>query len=137
MTLLNTSTSSLRLAPVIAIANLVRLALLTEDLQYLDQAEQSLQAFSSVMNQSPQVCPSLFTALDWYTHCTLIRSNAEQLTALSTQYWPASVYQQESNLPQDVIGLVCQALTCIEPAYTIEQLLKQVEQCQTRASQMT
>jgi hypothetical protein len=120
----------------IAIANLVRLALLTEDLQYLDQAEQSLQAFSSVMNQSPQVCPSLFTALDWYAHCTLIRSDAEQLAAFSTQYWPASVYQQESNLPKDVIGLVCQALTCKEPAYTIEQLLKQVEQCQTRASQM-
>jgi uncharacterized protein YyaL (SSP411 family) len=120
----------------IAIANLVRLALLTEDLQYLDQAEQSLQAFSSVMNQSPQVCPSLFTALDWYGHCTLIRSDAEQLASLSTQYWPATVYQQESNLPKDVIGLVCQALTCKEPAYTIEQLLKQVEQCQTRASQM-
>ncbi len=120
----------------VAIANLVRLALLTEDLQYLDQAEQSLQAFSSVMNQSPQVCPSLFTALDWYCHCTLIRSSLEQLTSLITQYWPASVYQLELNLPQDVVGLVCQGLTCQEPSYTLEQLLKQVQQCQTRASQM-
>jgi uncharacterized protein YyaL (SSP411 family) len=59
----------------IAIANLVRLALLTEDLQHLDRAEQALQAFSSIMNQSPQACPSLFTALDWYRHCTLVRSS--------------------------------------------------------------
>ena len=120
----------------IAIANLVRLALLTEDLQYLDQAEQALQSFSSVMNQSPQVCPSLFTALDWYCHCTLIRSNAEQLASLSTQYWPASIYQLETNLPQDVVGLVCQGLTCREPAFTIEQLVEQVRQSQTRASEL-
>ena len=33
----------------VAIANLVRLALLTEDLSYLDRAFQALQAFSSVM----------------------------------------------------------------------------------------
>ena len=115
----------------VAIANLVRLALLTEDLQYLDQAEQALQAFSSVMNQSPQMCPSLFTALDWYYYCTLIRSTADQLTALSTQYLPASVYQLEANLPQGVVGLVCQGLTCKEPARTIKQLLEQVQQSQT------
>ena len=115
----------------VAIANLVRLALLTEDLQYLDQAEQSLQAFSSVMNQAPQACPSLFTALDWYRHCTLIRSGADQLTSLITQYWPASVYQLEINLPEGVVGLVCQGLTCKEPACTLEQLLEQVQQSQT------
>jgi hypothetical protein len=115
----------------IAIANLVRLALLTEDLQYLDQAEQSLQAFSSVMNQAPQACPSLFTALDWYRHCTLIRSGADQLTSLITQYLPASVYQLEINLPEGVVGLVCQGLTCKEPARTLERLLEQVQQSQT------
>ena len=34
----------------VAIANLVRLALLTDDLHYLDLAEQALKAFSSVMH---------------------------------------------------------------------------------------
>lgn len=116
----------------IAIANLVRLALLSEDLQYLDQAEQSLLAFSSVMNKSPQTSPSLFTALDWYRHCTLVRSGAEPLISLMTQYLPASVYQLETNLPQDAVGLVCQGLSCLEPLYTSEQLLKQVQQSQTR-----
>ena len=116
----------------VAIANLVRLALLTEDLQYLDRAEQSLHAFSSVMNQSPQSCPSLFTALDWYRHCTLIRSSADQLSCLITQYLPASVYHLETNLPQGAVGLVCQGFTCLEPAQTPEQLLKQVQQSQTR-----
>lgn len=42
----------------VAIANLVRLALLTEDLSYLDKAEQTLQAFGSVMERSPQSCPA-------------------------------------------------------------------------------
>ncbi|AFZ20726.1 thioredoxin domain-containing protein [Allocoleopsis franciscana] len=120
----------------IAIANLVRLALLTEDLQYLDQAEQALQAFSRVMNQSPQVCPSLFTALDWYCHCTLIRSSDDFLTSLSNHYWPTSIWQLETQLPQDVVGLVCQGLSCKEPAYTIEQLLEQLQQSQTRASEV-
>jgi uncharacterized protein YyaL (SSP411 family) len=116
----------------IAIANLVRLALLTENLQYLDRAEQALQAFSSIMNQAPQACPSLFTALDWYRHCTLIRSGADQLTSLVTRYLPASVYQLETNLPQGAVGLVCQGLTCLEPAHTSDQLLEQVQQSQTR-----
>jgi len=114
----------------VAIANLIRLALLTEDLQYLDRAEQSLQAFSSIMNQSPQACPSLFTALDWYHHCTLIRSSADHLTSLITQYLPLSVYQLETNLPKDAVGLVCQGLSCLEPAHSFEQLLKQVQQSQ-------
>jgi len=116
----------------VAIANLVRLALLTEDLQYLDRAEQGLQAFSSVMSKSPQACPSLFTALDWYRNCTLVRSGANRLTSLITHYLPASVYQLEANLPQDAVGLVCQGLTCLEPALTPEQLLEQVQHSQAR-----
>jgi hypothetical protein len=116
----------------VAIANLVRFALLTEDLQYLDRAEQSLQAFSSIMNQSAQACPSLFTALDWYRHCTLIRTSADQLASLIAQYFPAGVYQIETSLPQAAVGLVCQGLSCLEPALTVEQLLEQVQQSQTR-----
>lgn len=119
----------------IAIANLVRLALLTENLQHLDRAEQTLQAFSSIMTQSPQSCPSLFTGLDWYRHCTLIRSN-DQLAALITQYFPASVYQLETNLPDGAVGLVCQGLRCLEPAHSLERLLEQVGQSQTRSSNL-
>ena len=117
----------------VAIANLVRLALLTEDLQYLDKAEQSLQAFSSAMNQAPQSCPTLFTALDWYRYCTLLRSNSDQLTSLIAQYLPVSVYQLETNLPEGSVGLVCQGLSCLAPAHSPEQLLKQVQQSQTRS----
>jgi hypothetical protein len=117
----------------VAIANLVRLALLTEDLQYLDRAEQTLQAFSSVMSKSPQACPSLFTALDWYRNCTLVRSGTNSLTSLITQYLPASVFQLEANLPDGAVGLVCQGLTCLEPALTPERLLEQVQHSQTRA----
>ena len=118
----------------VAIANLVRLALLTEDLQYLDRAEQALQAFSSVMNQSPQACPSLFTALDWYRNSTLIRSTADQITALITQYFPASVYKLETQLPEDTVGLVCQGLNCKPPARTTEELLVQVKKSQIRGN---
>lgn len=117
----------------IAIANLVRLALLTENLEHLDRAQQALQAFSSVM-KFPQSCPSLFTALDWYQHCTLIRSDHHQLKALITQYFPASIYQLETHLPEQAIGLVCQGLSCLEPAQNLETLLKQVQQSQTRKS---
>jgi uncharacterized protein len=47
-----------------AIANLIRLSLLTDNLDYRDQAHQGLQAFSLVMEKSPTACPSLFAALD-------------------------------------------------------------------------
>ncbi|NES21775.1 MAG: thioredoxin domain-containing protein [Symploca sp. SIO3E6] len=118
----------------VAIANLVRLALLTEDLQYLDRAEQALQAFSSIMNQSPQACPSLFTALDWYRNSTLVSSTADQITALITQYFPTSVFTLATKLPENTVGLVCQGLNCKPPARTTEQLLAQVKQSQTRIS---
>ena len=116
----------------VAIANLVRLTLLTEDLQYLDRAEQGLQAFSSVMQESPQACPSLFAALDWYQNCTLIRTTINRISALISQYQPAAAYKVETNLPEGIVGLVCQALLCKEPAKTQERLLEQIEQSQTR-----
>ena len=116
----------------VAIANLIRLALLTEDLAYLDRAEQALQAFGTIMNQSPQSCPSLFSALDWYCNCTLVRTGANELTSLMNQYLPCTVHKLETNLPPLAIGLVCQGLSCLEPAQNSEQLLAQVEQSQTR-----
>jgi len=116
----------------VAIANLVRLTLLTENLAYLDRAEQALNAFSSVMNQSPQSCPSLFTALDWFRNSTLIRTSVAHILSLMTQYFPATMYRLEPSLPEDAVGLVCQGLSCKPTAHTQEQLLAQVEKSQTR-----
>lgn len=116
----------------VAIANLVRLTLLTENLAYLDRAEQALNAFSSVMNQSSQSCPSLFTALDWFRNSTLIRTSVAQILSLMTQYFPAIMYRLEPSLPENSVGLVCQGLSCKPTAHTQEQLLAQVEKSQTR-----
>jgi uncharacterized protein YyaL (SSP411 family) len=110
----------------VAIANLVRLSLLTENLDYLDKAERTLQAFSSIMQESPQACPSLFTALDWYLNGTLVRAPETTLQQLIPRYLPTTVYRLETDLPQGAIGLVCKGLTCLEPALSMEQLLKQI-----------
>lgn len=115
----------------IAITNLVRLALLTEDLSYLDKAEQALQAFSSIMDSAPQACPSLFTALDWHRNCTLIRSTPKHLATLLTDYLPASVFTAVTDLPTNV-ALVCQGLSCLPPVYSQAELLEQVQQSQIR-----
>ena len=113
----------------VAIANLVRLALLTEDLSYLNRAEQGLQAFSSVMQSSPQACPSLFTALDWYYHCTVIRTY-DQLDLIA-EYLPSCVFVA-SDLPEGTVGLVCQGLSCLSPARSRDELWKQIQESQTR-----
>jgi uncharacterized protein YyaL (SSP411 family) len=110
----------------VAIANLVRLALLTENLQYLDRAERGLQAFSSVMSRTPQACPSLFTALDWYLYCTLIQTSEHHLADLMTQYLPTSVFALATDLPTGSVGLVCQGLTCLSPARSWNELWEQV-----------
>jgi uncharacterized protein YyaL (SSP411 family) len=112
----------------VAIVNLVQFALLTEDLDYLDKAEQTLQAFGSVMQEAPTACPSLFVALDWFRNCTLVRSSADQIAILETQYLPTAVFVREPNLPEGVVGLVCQALSCKEPARSIDQLRSQLQQ---------
>ena len=99
----------------VAAANLVRLALLAENLDYFHQAEQTLQAFSSVLQQSPSACPSLITALDWYRHGKVVRTNSEQLGKLIPQYFPTTVYSITADLPNNALGLVCQASSCLEP----------------------
>lgn len=115
----------------VAIANLIRLALLTEDLSYLDRAEQTLKAFSGQMQQAPQTCPSLFTALDWFQNQTLIRTTPERVALLSRQFTPTAVYKVEA-LDDGIIGLVCQGLSCKEPARSEEQLQQQVKQSLSR-----
>ncbi len=117
----------------IAIANLVRLTLLTDNLHYLDLAEQGLKAFKTVISRTPQACPSLFTALDWYRNSTLIRSTTEQINPLIPQYLPSVMFTVVGNLPEGSIGLVCQGLKCLAPAESVEHLLQQVQQSQTRA----
>ncbi|MBD2594504.1 thioredoxin domain-containing protein [Nostoc spongiaeforme FACHB-130] len=116
----------------VAIANLVRLSLLTDNLHYLDLAEQGLKAFRSIMASHPQACPSLFTALDWYRNSTLIRSTSEQIQSLIPQYLPVAAFSVVSNLPEGSIALVCQGLKCLAPATSVEQMLQQVQQSQTR-----
>ena len=116
----------------IAIASLVRLALLGQNLEYLDRAQQGLQAFSSIVQDSPQACPSLLGALDWYQHSTLIRTSPDQISGLISQYYPTAVCQIEADLPEGVIGLVCECLTCKEPAKSQERLLAEILQSQTR-----
>ncbi|MGG6296529.1 thioredoxin domain-containing protein [Leptolyngbya sp. AN02str] len=117
----------------VAIANLVRLFLLTEDLDYFDQAEQALQAFSSVMAQSPSTCPSLFTALDWFRNATLVRSTPEHLAPLIGQHLPTAMLRLDFSLPEGAIALVCQGLSCKAPATTPEHMFQQIEQSWHRA----
>jgi uncharacterized protein len=116
----------------IAIANLVRLTLLTDNLHYLDLAEQGLKAFKSIMGRAPQACPSLFTALDWYRNSTLIRTNTEQIHAFIPKYLPTVVFSAVSKLPENSIGLVCQGLKCLPAAESLEHLWQQVQQSQSR-----
>lgn len=117
----------------VAIANLVRLALLSDNLDYLDLAEQGLKAFRSVMHRAPQACPSLFTALDWYRNSTLIRSTTEQINSLIPKFLPVAVFAVTSDLPEGSVGLVCQGMKCLAPAESAEDLLQQVQQSQVRA----
>ena len=111
----------------VAIANLVRLSLLTDDLNYLDRAKRGLQAFSSVMAQSPTACPSLFTALDWLLNGTSVKTNLEQIEQLNSYYLPTTVFRAVAELPEGATALVCQGLSCLEPAGDIEKVLKQIE----------
>ncbi|WP_204105704.1 MULTISPECIES: thioredoxin domain-containing protein [Spirulina sp. CCY15215] len=113
----------------IAAANLVRLGLLTDNTHYLEQAEAILQAFSPIMEQSPQACPSLFLGLDWYLHSTLIRTTGDRVSQLAVRYFPKSVYQVEEKVPEDAIGLICKGLACLPTAHSWEQLLTQIEKC--------
>ncbi|OKH11069.1 thioredoxin domain-containing protein [[Limnothrix rosea] IAM M-220] len=106
----------------VAVMNLMRLFLLTADLAYLDKAEQTLQAFTTVFDKSPQQAPSLIAALDWFRHCTLVKSDGDRLKALTQTYLQTTVLKPTAELPKDSIALVCQGLHCLAPSQTDEQL---------------
>ena len=79
------------------------------------------------MKQSPQACPSLLVALDHYRFGNTVRSQSELLSALFPQYLPVTRYQVAENLPNQAIAIVCQGLSCLEPAINQEQLLNQLQ----------
>jgi uncharacterized protein YyaL (SSP411 family) len=110
------------------------LFLSTEKTEYLDRAEQTLQAFGTVMQKAPQSCPSLFAALDWFQHPTLVRTRAEQIAKLAIQYLPTLVYHLASELPEAAIALVCHGLSCQEPACSEAQLQTQIQQSVVRVA---
>ncbi|MEO0456838.1 MAG: thioredoxin domain-containing protein [Cyanobacteria bacterium P01_A01_bin.114] len=117
----------------IAACNLVRLFLLTEDLTYLDRAEATLKSFSVVMDKATRACPSLFQALDWFRHATLIRTSAEQIPSVLRQHLPTAVVKLEPKLPEGAVGLVCQGLSCLEPAMAEDQFFAQIATSQQRS----
>jgi uncharacterized protein len=113
-------------ANAVTIMNLIRLLLLTEEPQYFDRAEQALRSFSGIMSQSPAACPSLFAALDWFRNLTLLRTHPDGLPDLNSHYAPTAVYRIEP-MPAGVIGMVCQGLSCQEPAHSLDQLRQQFQ----------
>jgi hypothetical protein len=110
----------------IAITNLIRLSHLTENLDYLRQAEQGLAAFASVLTTMPQACPSLFVALDHLLNGSLAMTTPEQVAQLVIQSLPTVALRCDRPLPEGAIGVVCRGLSCLEPASSQEMLMQQI-----------
>ncbi|HHP7232288.1 MAG TPA: thioredoxin domain-containing protein [Xenococcaceae cyanobacterium] len=111
----------------VAIANLVRLSLLSDDLAYRDRAEQGLCAFATIMMRSPQACPTLFIALDWLLNGKLVKTTEPIFQHLSKQYFPTTVYRLVNDLPEGVVGLTCRETSCLEPATSLATLITQIQ----------
>lgn len=110
----------------VAITNLLRLSLLTDESEYRQKAEKSLQAFAGAFKSAPQSCPSLFSALDWYLYGSVVSASSDHLKAIIPKYFPNCVYRLDLNLPTNTVGMVCRGVSCLEPAQTLEQLLDQI-----------
>ncbi|MGK7891822.1 MAG: thioredoxin domain-containing protein [Leptolyngbyaceae cyanobacterium] len=124
----------------VAIANLVRLFLHTDNTDYLDQAEQALNAFSGAIAQTPQAVPSLLAAMDWLQHPTSVKFSTDPFAtnptssesavleqqALLQTYHPTTVFKPTTDLPEAAVGLVCRGLSCGEPALSWAQLREQL-----------
>ncbi len=111
----------------IAIANLVRLGLLTDNLKYLDKAEKTLNLFAETMSNNPLSCPTLFIGFDWYLQGSSVKTNLDIKHKLLAQYLPTTIYQISDDLPENSIGIVCKRLSCFEPATTQNKLLEQIQ----------
>ena len=116
----------------VAIANLMRLSLLAQDLAYFDRAEEALKAFNLVMDKATRSCPTLFQALDWYRHQTLVRTTVDHASTLLQGYVPTTVFGIDAQLPEGVVGLVCQGLSCKDPATSFDQMKQQILWSQQR-----
>ncbi len=110
----------------VAIANLVRLSLLSENLNYLNRAEQTLNAFSGLMAKETLACPSLFQGLDWFYNGALLKISETLAPKFFEEYLPTIVVAIAPELPSGSVGLICQGTTCLEPAMSWEQMLEQV-----------
>jgi len=118
----------------VAISNLIRLSLLTRNLDYLSLAETTLKCFAQPIGSSSIACPSLIVALDLFYNHTLVRTTTEPYQQLQQQYYPVATFQLETELPSDrsTIALVCEGLACLEPATSLSQLHAQIDRSQTR-----
>ncbi len=119
----------------IAVANLVRLAALTDDLSYLERAEQGLKAFGQIMSRQPRSCPSLFTGLDWYQNFLKVTVHPDPLPTLQAQPWPTTLWvtpDSDHPLDPDAAGIVCVGTRCLDPAPSLEILQDQMKQGQIR-----
>ena len=117
----------------VAIANLVRLASVTEKLEYLDRAELALKRFGHVISNSPVACPSLLVAFDLFRNHTLVRTNPDHYAYLNRQYLPVVMLRVDKNLPNpEAIAMVCQGFACLEPAMSIEMCDRQLLRSTTR-----
>lgn len=112
----------------IAIANLVRLAMLSNTPDYLRRAESILQTFAPIMHDRPQTCPSLFTALYRYQHPQLIKTTADAIAQLSQGYLPLSSFIPTITLTTYQRGLICSGTQCPPPATTWQYLVQQITQ---------
>ncbi len=116
----------------IAVTSLIRLFLLTEELDYFSRAETALKSFSAVLQKAPRACPSLLSALDWFTHPTLIRTSADQLQAIADLPLATAVLRIDDNLPAGAVGMVCEGLLCRKPATDTAMMRQQIERSQLR-----
>lgn len=110
----------------VAVENLVRLALLTDDLDYLDRAQRTLQAFGTVMDQLPRACPSLLHGLNWFLHGTVVQATPAVIAELVTEYWPTTVFAVADDLPAGAMGMVCRGTKCLAVAKSIDKLRQQL-----------
>ncbi len=116
----------------IAITSLIRLFLLTEELDYLSRAETALKSFSTVLQKAPRACPSLLSALDWFTHPTLVRTTAKQFQSIADLPLATAVLRIDDNLPDGAVGMVCEGLLCRRPAADVAMMRQQIERSQRR-----
>jgi uncharacterized protein len=116
----------------VAVANLVRLGLITDDLAYRDRADRTLRAFAPVMAQIPRACPSLVGGLNWWLNGTVVKARPEAIPALAAEYWPTTVFAVGHELPTGAMGMVCRGTQCLAVADSIDQLQQQLHSLSSR-----